>query len=768
MVSFHEVRLPEQIEKGAKGGAGFKTTIFELSSGFEKRNVEWSRSKGKWNVGYGIQYLDGRDSGLTAEEGLNAVISFFYNRYGRAYGFRFKDWTDYQIGVPGNPELATAQGIGTGDGTNAVFQLFKRYLNSPFTYDRVITKPVQGTLSVWVSGVLQTEGTNYTANYASGVITFLDAIDAIAASNTLTYASNVEDGDTVTIDGQTYTYVTAVPASPDEVRVAYSTAASIAYLQEAINNGATGIVAPVGLGTVAHTQVTAVANPTTLVATAIATGTGGNSIATTETILTASWGASTLTGGSIGVSATGTLTFSGQPAEGETVTIGTTVYTFRSLVPASVRDVQLGATLADTITNLAEAINNGATNSDIIIGATTAAHATVTSPSTSVSSLLAEALTAGAAGNSIATTEVSTHMSWASATLTGGADAVASSIPVLNALVYCSCEFDTPVRFDTDQLSVTAETFQAGQIPSIPIIEIKPTASSLTGNGPIPPGGTYAQGFSDGFAAGFAAGQAAGGGGPTGSIDDYIGQADFDSLASVQATTTLTIVGGGPVDGDTITIGTYTFTFHNMGNYLGDGTDFNLDSGDPLEATIANGINAQIQGLDMEAPSFDEMANTVLIACTPFGAFAGAAGNAAAATFTGTGLSFSDNPMVGGVDGIFPSYSGATTYNRGDLVVYNLKAYLCILDSTSGIAPEDQITGTAPNRFVGTNWQLVAGQWRATGFMGTTAYINMVPEEPDFPYIYNTADMQVYESIEGPNQNHQPDTSPAWWSVFVP
>jgi uncharacterized protein (TIGR02217 family) len=34
-------------------------------------------------------------------------------------------------------------------------------------------------------------------------------------------------------------------------------------------------------------------------------------------------------------------------------------------------------------------------------------------------------------------------------------------------------EFDTPVRFDTDQLSINLSTFAAGEIPSIPLVEVR-------------------------------------------------------------------------------------------------------------------------------------------------------------------------------------------------------------------------------------------------------------------------------------------------------
>ncbi len=35
-------------------------------------------------------------------------------------------------------------------------------------------------------------------------------------------------------------------------------------------------------------------------------------------------------------------------------------------------------------------------------------------------------------------------------------------------------EFDVPVRFDTDYLEADLAWFEAGQIPNIPIIEIRP------------------------------------------------------------------------------------------------------------------------------------------------------------------------------------------------------------------------------------------------------------------------------------------------------
>ena len=47
-------------------------------------------------------------------------------------------------------------------------------------------------------------------------------------------------------------------------------------------------------------------------------------------------------------------------------------------------------------------------------------------------------------------------------------------IPVAGAAVTAGCLFDVPVRFDTDQISINLSHFEAGEIPDIPLIEVRP------------------------------------------------------------------------------------------------------------------------------------------------------------------------------------------------------------------------------------------------------------------------------------------------------
>jgi uncharacterized protein (TIGR02217 family) len=126
-----DIRLPVDVERGAEGGPGFKTTVTTLANGAEQRNQEWSAMRGQWNVGYGLQSLTS----------LQAVYEFFIGRRGRARGFRFKDWADY---------TATEQPVGTVTGNDLRRQLQKVYGDAENPYNRVIILPVAGTLTVYV------------------------------------------------------------------------------------------------------------------------------------------------------------------------------------------------------------------------------------------------------------------------------------------------------------------------------------------------------------------------------------------------------------------------------------------------------------------------------------------------------------------------------------------------------------------------------------------------------------------------------------------
>jgi uncharacterized protein (TIGR02217 family) len=165
-MAFHDVRLPAFIEQGAKGGPRFKTTVFTLNSGFEQRNQDWVNTRGEWDISYGFLEMQNVD----IDETIHTVRDFFYARRGQAHSFRFKDWADFQVGT-----LAEPQQIGVGDGGSTDFQAIKIYEPGSYEYQRTLTKLVEGALKVYLDGALQTETTDYTVEYASGLISFLSA-----------------------------------------------------------------------------------------------------------------------------------------------------------------------------------------------------------------------------------------------------------------------------------------------------------------------------------------------------------------------------------------------------------------------------------------------------------------------------------------------------------------------------------------------------------------------------------------------------------------
>lgn len=123
-----------------------------------------------------------------------------------------------------------------------------------------------------------------------------------------------------------------------------------------------------------------------------------------------------------GAIASGAGTFTGVGLAGETITVGTTVYTLRAAVTTA-NDVKIGATLGESAQNLADAIN---ADPDAIT-AGTVGPGTVPNPvanaTVAAGVVTIRANDPGTAGNAIATTETSaTLFSFGGGTLTGGTD----------------------------------------------------------------------------------------------------------------------------------------------------------------------------------------------------------------------------------------------------------------------------------------------------------------------------------------------------------
>jgi len=162
-MAFHEVRFPDNISRGARGGPERRTQIVELASGDEERNASWASSRRRYDVAYGIRRADD----------LATVVAFFEARNGRLHGFRYKDWADYKSSLPSQAITPTDQQIGTGTGSLQTYQLAKRYTSGAQTWVRTITKPVAGSVRVALGMVEQLSG--WALDTTTGVVTFTTA-----------------------------------------------------------------------------------------------------------------------------------------------------------------------------------------------------------------------------------------------------------------------------------------------------------------------------------------------------------------------------------------------------------------------------------------------------------------------------------------------------------------------------------------------------------------------------------------------------------------
>jgi len=158
-MAFDNVRFPATISVGSSGGPTRRTEIVVTGSGSEERNSRWADSKRNYNAGYGVKTLDD----------LHTLIGFFEERRGKLHGFRWKDHRDFKSCAPSASISPLNQALGTGNGTNAAFQLVKKYGTGLRDYVRTITKPVSGTVRAAVNGV---ETSNFSVNTLTGVITF--------------------------------------------------------------------------------------------------------------------------------------------------------------------------------------------------------------------------------------------------------------------------------------------------------------------------------------------------------------------------------------------------------------------------------------------------------------------------------------------------------------------------------------------------------------------------------------------------------------------
>lgn len=169
-MAFHDIRYPTALSFGSLGGPERRTDVVTLANGFEERNTPWEHSRRRYDAGAGLQSPDD----------LDTLIAFFEARRGKLHAFRWKDWSDFKSCRPSQAISPQDQEIGRGDGVTTVFALVKTYASGAYSYVRPVQKPVIGTVRIAIAGDPQLEGSDFTVDHASGLITFTTPPDILA------------------------------------------------------------------------------------------------------------------------------------------------------------------------------------------------------------------------------------------------------------------------------------------------------------------------------------------------------------------------------------------------------------------------------------------------------------------------------------------------------------------------------------------------------------------------------------------------------------
>ena len=125
------------------GGPVFATDEATFENGVSTRNVLRWTALGEWDIG-------SRDVLKPEMEILKAA---FRAARGKAAGFRWKDWADYEV---------TRAESSLSDAGFGAFQLEKNYFFGIEVETRPIVKPVVGTVTIYVNGAAQACSIDYT------------------------------------------------------------------------------------------------------------------------------------------------------------------------------------------------------------------------------------------------------------------------------------------------------------------------------------------------------------------------------------------------------------------------------------------------------------------------------------------------------------------------------------------------------------------------------------------------------------------------------
>lgn len=170
------------------------------------------------------------------------------------------------------------------------------------------------------------------------------------------------------------------------------------------------------------------------------------------------------------------------PENDSTVVIGARTYTYKTTLTGAANEVLIGASAAAALDNLKSAINASA-GAGTTYGTGTVAHEFVVATDNADTTQKIVARIPGTAANALATTETSTHLSWADTTLGGGTGAsnagVAPETATINDQVYSVVD----VLSETNGAAAIANQVLFGADSAAALDNLKSAVNGTAGEG---------------------------------------------------------------------------------------------------------------------------------------------------------------------------------------------------------------------------------------------------------------------------------------------
>lgn len=127
---FKEARFPIEVSAWMVGGPDFNNEVVQVDSGATQRLIIWQYPLHKWDCGAGLREIPNAE----------ATKRFQMRMRGSGYSFRVLDPLDFKCSYD--------RGVCVPTGAANEFQLVKDYSDDGDVYQRVIVKPIPGTVSI--------------------------------------------------------------------------------------------------------------------------------------------------------------------------------------------------------------------------------------------------------------------------------------------------------------------------------------------------------------------------------------------------------------------------------------------------------------------------------------------------------------------------------------------------------------------------------------------------------------------------------------------